>query len=118
MSTATESTPAGAGGSETSPPGRPTSLPAVGDGDLHAVAAPRLLGREEDAAGERQARQRHGQGGRGDVVEDADERRTAVRADDDLVAERDVLDVHRDPGEGSGARAARGPIGDPNGSGG
>ena len=101
-----ESTPGGECGSVNVAAG-PTDLFAgwVGDGDFDAVGSAGLVRRKQYACGEREARHAHRKRGGLKVVEDANERRLAVVGDDDLVAEDDVLKVHR----GNGKRGAKAP---------
>src|SRR4051812_17336522 len=75
---------------------RPSDLLArrIGHQHLDLVWPARFLSREENPRHEGDARECERNRRDLQIVEDADERGTAVVAEDDLVAERDILDVH------------------------
>jgi hypothetical protein len=75
---------------------RPTNLlpGRIGHQDFDSMRAAGLFSSEENARRERDTRQREWNRRDLQIVEDADERRTAVVPENDLVAESDVLDVH------------------------
>ena len=77
-------------------PARPTDLLTgrIGHHHFDAVLSRDLIGREEDARREREARQGERNLPDLQIVEHADERWAPVIAENDLVADRHVLNVH------------------------